>query len=85
MTDDKAWFEPKRRGYGAGRPIAWQGWASIAAWALVLLLGGLLVMWDREIGAIAALALVVPATAVLVYIAAIKTRGGWRWRWGGDD
>ena len=27
MKDDKPWFAPKRFGYGAGLPIAWQGWA----------------------------------------------------------
>ena len=28
MSDDNsAWFQPKRFGYGAGWPIAWQGWA----------------------------------------------------------
>ena len=25
--EDGAWFAPKRYGFGAGLPIAWQGWA----------------------------------------------------------
>ena len=30
MSDDgPEWFAPKRYGYGAGLPIAWQGWAVI--------------------------------------------------------
>ncbi len=85
MKDDDAWFEPKRYGYGAGLPIAWQGWALLGGYMLVFLLGGLLVMWDEEVGMIAAAGLIVPATAALFYMTAIKTRGGWRWRWGGED
>ena len=30
--DDGAWFAPKRFGYGAGLPIAWQGWALLAGY-----------------------------------------------------
>ena len=26
------WFAPKRYGYGTGLPIAWQGWALLAAY-----------------------------------------------------
>ena len=26
------WFAPKRFGYGAGLPIAWQGWVVMAAY-----------------------------------------------------
>ncbi len=58
--DDKAWFTPKRYGYGAGLPVAWQGWALLAG------VVGLL------------------ATLLLGWVAAARTRGGWRWRWGGD-
>lgn len=36
--DDKAWFAPKRYGYGSGLPIAWQGWALLAG-LIVLVLG----------------------------------------------
>jgi uncharacterized membrane protein YjgN (DUF898 family) len=74
--DDGAWFAPKRFGYGAGLPIAWQGWAVLVAYLAVLLAvrhwqprGGWLVM--------------LTATLVLVWIAAVKTRGGWHWRWRG--
>jgi hypothetical protein len=31
------------------------------------------------------LALVIPVTVVFIVIAARTTRGGWRWRWGGED
>ncbi len=85
MDDGRPWFAQKRYGYGAGLPIAWQGWAVLGAWLLALLTGIGLAAWDEDVGLIAGLALIVPATAALIYASAIKTRGGWRWRWGGDD
>ena len=39
MDDGKPWFAQKRYGYGAGLPIAWQGWAVLGAWLLALLTG----------------------------------------------
>jgi hypothetical protein len=40
MSDEpKYWFPAKRRGWGWGPPRAWQGWAALAAFA-VLLVGG---------------------------------------------
>lgn len=79
MRDDErdgAWFAPRRFGYGAGLPIAWQGWVVLAVY-LALVIGTPLV-WPR-----AAPFVVLPATIVLVWIAYSRTRGGWRWRWRG--
>ena len=36
MDEPKAWFAPERYGYGAGLPIAWQGWALIGAYIAVI-------------------------------------------------
>ena len=83
--DDHAWFAPKRFGYGAGMPIAWQGWALVAGYFVILGAGVLMIEWDRQAGMVGAIALFVPATIALLAIAALKTRGGWRWRWGKDD
>ncbi|MGS1016451.1 hypothetical protein [Allosphingosinicella humi] len=79
--DDKPWFAPKRYGYGAGFPVAWQGWLLFAAYGLALLVAILI----AERNQIACLAIIVSATALLLLIAARKTRGGWRWRWGSRD
>ena len=84
-SNDHAWFAPKRFGYGAGMPVAWQGWALLAGYFVVLGLGVLLIEWDEQAGMVGAIALFVPATIALLVIAALKTRGGWRWRWGEDD
>jgi hypothetical protein len=81
MADDDYWFAPKRYGYGAGLPIAWQGWVATAlmigaAFALVSLFG------DRPVQLIAA---IIPLAVVFAFVCARKTRGGWRWRWGEDE
>ena len=77
--DEQAWWAPKRYGYGAGLPIAWQGWAVTLVYAL-LITGAAFGLLPNRILAFAAIALA--ATAALILICARKTRGGWRWRWG---
>ena len=78
MADRHYWFAPKRYGYGAGLPIAWQGWA---------LLGGFLAVAVATVAAfgerpVMVWAILAPLTLTMMIIAARKTRGGWRWRWG---
>lgn len=75
------WFAPKRFGYGAGLPIAWQGWALIIAF-LALVLGLVDFPSLDPILRWTGLAL---ATGLLIVIAKKRTRGPWRWRWGGED
>lgn len=80
MNDGPEWFAAKRYGYGAGLPIAWQGWAILIAFLLLIAVALWLFGADDPRG----LAIVVPATVVLILVAARTTRGGWRWRWGED-
>jgi hypothetical protein len=81
MSDGPEWFAPKRYGYGAGLPISWQGWAATLAYVAIV---GLVAarFHDNFLGF---LGLVIPMTAVFIFITARTTRGGWRWRWGGED
>jgi hypothetical protein len=79
--DGDAWFAPKRYGYGAGLPIAWQGWAILAGYILLVTAAGLLIPYSW----VAFIGLVVAATAAFILICAQRTRGGWRWRWGERD
>ena len=81
MSDDPEWFAPKRHGYGAGWPISWQGWAVTILYSAVI---GLAV-WLLEPMTSVLLAVVIPATLILLLVAARTTRGGWRWRWGELD
>jgi len=81
MNDDgPEWFAPKRYGYGAGRPISWQGWA-VTLGFVALCFATALVFRSQPIILAAVL---IPATATLWVITARTTRGGWRWRWGDE-
>lgn len=80
-TDDGAWFAPKRFGYGAGLLIRWQGWAVLGGYLLVLT-GLKLALRDDHPAALIATAIIL--TALFLVVCARHTRGGWRWRWGGE-
>ena len=81
MSDGPEWFAAKRYGYGAGLPIAWQGWALLAV-HLALVGAVILVLGDWPA---AAVGLIVVLSLALMLICARTTRGGWRWRWGRRD
>ena len=80
----KMWFRPKTFGYGAGLPIAWQGWAVLAIFiAAILGLHWFVVtrVPDAERLVVQTIGLVL-LVAALLFIARAKTEGGWRWRSG---
>jgi hypothetical protein len=81
MDNGPPWFKPKRFGFGAGLPIAWQGWAITALYIAVVSVLVLLFRnrWNMFV------ATAIPATLLFALICAKTTRGGWRWRWGSDD
>ena len=81
-NDREHWFEPKSYGYGAGLPLAWQGWLLCLAYCAVVTLAAWLLLERTIIGFVA---IVVTATAAFLIVCASKTRGGWRWRWGEKD
>ena len=79
MAEEQAWFAPKRYGFGAGLPIAWQGWVITLVYCVAVTLSAWLILPHSIL---AFVAIVLGATAALLVIVARKTRGGWRWRWG---
>lgn len=81
MSSRPEWFAPKRYGLGAGLPVAWQGWAVLAIF--MLLIGISLLLFGPENPR--ALSIVIPAIVALLIVTALTTRGGWRWRWGARD
>jgi len=79
----KAWFAPKRFGYGAGMPIAWQGWVVMIGFIAAII--ALLVVSRMLVEPLASRVTICGSTvliALLIAIARAKTDGGWRWRWG---
>ena len=79
--DGDAWFAAKRYGYGSSLPVAWQGWAVLLGYVALIAAASLLIRYSW----IAFAGVAVAATAAFILICAQKTRGGWRWRWGGKD
>jgi hypothetical protein len=78
MTEqDHAWFAPKTYGFGAGLPIAWQGWVVLAA-LLGLPFGLMFVLLPAHPGYFQGA--VIGFTVLMLPLIARKTRGGWRWR-----
>jgi hypothetical protein len=81
MSDGPKWFAPQKFGYGSGLPIAWQGWALLIGYVVVLL--ALTPLAERSV--VAHLSAVLALTAIFFVICAKTTRGGWRWRWGNKE
>jgi hypothetical protein len=80
--EKEPWFAPKYFGYGAGLPITWQGWALLLGYML-LVIGS--AFWLAERSPAIFFAIMLAATISLILIARGRTRGGWHWRWGGDE
>jgi hypothetical protein len=81
MSEGPEWFAPSRYGYGAGLPIAWQGWLLLISYVALVVTASLLL--PRSI--LAYIAILFTLTFLFLVICAHTTRGGWRWRWGDPD
>jgi len=68
----KAWFAPKRYGYGSSWPIAWQGWA-----AMIVLFVAIAIALVELTGAVRFLSMVL-IVAIFGLVCSLKTEGGWR-------
>ena len=80
-VEGPAWWAPQRYGYGAGLPIAWQGWMITLSYCAAITLSAWLIL---PLSILSFVAIALGATAALILICAMKTLGGWRWRWGED-
>ena len=74
------WFAAKKLGYGAGLPIAWQGWVLLLAYIGVMIGLGLMLPDTGFPGMVFCLTGMALATLVFGAIARRRTRGGWKWR-----
>lgn len=77
-SDPRPWFQPKRFGYGAGLPITWEGWAVLILFLIGIIVACVMLTGLWQVVAVATLVVTV------IGVAATKTEGGWRWRWGND-
>ncbi len=78
----KAWFRPRRFGYGAA-PVTWQGWLAVTAYAAAVILPALLILGPSAepldlllVGLIWG-----PLTWAFIRWAKARTDGEWRFRW----
>ncbi len=79
MQDERNyWFPAKRYGWGWGFPQAWQGWAVLVAF-VVLLVGGNTWLRHTVYAAPFSIALIV----LLLLVCWLKGEPP-SWRWGGD-
>ena len=78
--DRDIWFPAKRYGWGWGLPVTWQGWAVMAAYFMVLLIGVFGIDPERQLPLFVAWML--GWSAVLVGVCWWKGERP-RWRWGG--
>lgn len=83
--DGKPWFLPKRHGYGAGLPVAWQGWVLLLSYTAAIMGLGVLAPTVRGLELAAVILVMVVLTVAFVMVAKARTEGGWRWRHGKDD
>ena len=83
----RAWFRPKTRGYGAGRPIHWKGWALLAAFiaAIIVFPFPLEYYLGRPANSLERLAVIIAIAVPFIWIIKRKTEGGWHWRSGKDE
>lgn len=76
IFDGHPWFAPKRRGYGTGLPIRWQGWVMLVTH--IAFIAGVSVLLRNHPMAMV-LAVVLAGLAPMPLYRA-KTEGGWRWK-----
>ncbi|MDZ4308578.1 hypothetical protein [Allopontixanthobacter sp.] len=74
------WFAPKKLGYGAGLPIAWQGWALLLSYMALVIGIGVFMSSLGDSGIAAGVALIFLVTIPFLMIVKRRTEGGWKWR-----
>lgn len=73
------WFPAKRYGWGWGPPATWEGWAVMAAFVVVLVIGGFI--FPPATAMADFIALVVILSVALAAVCWLKGEPP-RWRWG---
>lgn len=77
--DPEYWFPAKRYGWGWGPPVTWQGWAVLAAFVILIVVGAIVLPPHRATAKF---------VAYVVILSVALTGVCWwkgeppRWRWG---
>lgn len=71
---ENPWFRVKQTGYGAGLPMAWEGWLALTIYLAVAVGSAFL------LPPLATLAVLVLSTPAFVYLCYLKSDDEWRWR-----
>ncbi|ABC64491.1 hypothetical protein [Erythrobacter litoralis] len=74
------WFAPKKIGYGAGLPIAWQGWVLLFGYLALVLAIAFGVDVADEVDLAINLGAILLITIPFIVIVKRGTKGGWKWR-----
>jgi hypothetical protein len=81
-AEPKYWFPAKRYGWGWGIPCAWQGWVILAAFAVLLIIGSVVLPPGRQPGSY--FVYVAVLCGLLIGVCRLKGEPP-RWRWGDDN
>jgi hypothetical protein len=80
--DSRYWFPAKRYGWGWGLPSAWEGWAVMVAYFVLLACGACFLFPPMQ----AMTGFIVYVAVLTIVLTVICWRKGEppRWRWGGE-
>lgn len=78
------WFAAKRYGYGAGLPIARQGWVLLGLWAGAMAGIAALARTPSAMPRLGVIVLLLVVTGIFLAVVYRRTQGGWKWRWGSE-
>ncbi len=70
----QVWFRVKRRGYGVGLPVAWQGWLLLALFIAAIAISA--AVWSE----LESLAVLIILTPIVIILARRHSDAEWRWR-----
>jgi hypothetical protein len=82
QAEPEYWFPAKRYGWGWSLPNTWQGWAVLAAFVGLLVVGSVVLPPAKHFGLF--LAYVAMLCALLIGVCWLKGEPA-GWRWGGDN
>ncbi len=81
-SEQKYWFPAKKRGWGWGLPVTWQGWVVYAVYSAGMIAGAVAFPPENFFGTF--LVHAIALTVLLVVVCLLKGEPP-RWRWADSD